>query len=431
MRWQVFGCLLGAVLIVPIAFAAEPSEQSLQEVIRLHGGAVVQDSETKLSDVKLFGTAATDTEFAKVQPIAVRRLDISRSHLSGATVRRIANQKELQQLAASDTDFADTDLSFLADASQLKRLWLERTKVTSAGLVGIAQFPTLETLFLDGKFSDAAIGHVVNLAQPAHLRVISDDSTGEFLGLPGAKERLTRLKFTGTPIGNQGLARLHDARRLNKLYLSYSKVDDLGLESLQQLPRLETLLLTDNQIEGRGLANFKHLKCLIVDENLRADQLTGLSTLPALEHLGVIDAAGCGTAVVKQLSALKSLRKLELWNTQLDSKGGERLAELEGLETLVLYRETISRPLLRSISKMRSLQSLTLERCALASGVFWELASRTDGIDLDLTGSNVTDGDLDHLLSLTLSSLRIKETNLSDTTRKKLRARFGTGLKET
>lgn len=429
MRSLTLIWLVGALAVTATAAAADPDQLSLLATIERLKGHVIVDSNDKLINVHLNRTEAVDADFANQNPVTLRRLSISFSQLSGETVRRIAKPEALQLLDASFSQLTDADLPFLAKCGSLKRLLAEHTKLTSAGLIAVKEFPTLETLCLDGRLSDEALSHFVNLAQPAHLKLMSKDCTGKFLDLPGARERLKWLDVDLPNLGNPAVAQLRDASRLRALYLTNTLVSDAGLEKLQHLPLLGTLQLRDNRIAGSSVANFSSLRHLTwTDKHLKADQLAGLSTLKSLQELN-INAERCGNEVVKQISGIHSLRKLSLGYGQLDSKGGDYLVKLTGLKELELTSQLVSRELMRDIAKLDSLDSLTLHRCELEPGGLPELLDCPSLSTLEVYDSVLTERDVNVLLALPLRSLTVMGTKLPPDCVDKLRAHYGEHLK--
>lgn len=421
--WLV--CALG---VTATAAGADPSQQSLVDtILRLKGLAVV-DPDGKLTDARLSFTEAVDADFADQKPVALRSLNISHSRLSGAMMRRIAKPESLVRLDASYSQLADADLSFLVKCGSLKRLLAENTKLTSAGLIAVEEFPTLETLSLGGKLSDEALSQFVNLAQPADLTVDIANSTGQFLAQAGTRERLERLNVNSLSFGNPGLSHLREAPRLHTLCLTNTLVSDVELEKLQHLP-LEKLSLRDNRIAGHSIANFSRLRHLTwTDKHLKADQLAGLSTLKSLQELK-INAERCGNEVVKQISGIQSLRTLSLGYGQLDSEGGDHLVKLTGLKELELTSQFVSRELMRDIAKLRSIDSLTLHRCELEPGGLSELLNCPSLSTLEVYDSTLSDRDVNILLALQLSSLTVMGSKLPADGIERLRADYGDRLK--
>ena len=169
--------------------------------------------------------------------------------------------------------------------------------------------------------------------------------TDETLGLVSSFSALTDLSLESTKVGDRGVARLAELRRLEWLNLYRTKVTDAALKTLSGIPSLTHLPLGETAVTDKGIA--------------------WLAKLPDLQYLG-LRGNRISDAAMEDLVTLKSLTGLHLGGTEVTDKALPRLAELPNLEELWLSDVTISnagiRLWLKAESRPPALKRLHLQR---------------------------------------------------------------------
>ncbi|MFO0734167.1 MAG: hypothetical protein U0361_25025 [Nitrospiraceae bacterium] len=171
----------------------------------------------------------------------------------------------------------DADLEFVGALSGLKHLDIRGPKVTNAGIRHLESQRQLESLYLTETLADDDCLSV--LQGMPELEILFLDKIAAFTGtglrfLPKAS-RLTRLDVCDTefeqgleqidvsalerlianrtPIGDAGIAPLHDACELQFLWLNDTQVTDNGLMYVVRLPKLNALMLRGTRVTDSGI----------------------------------------------------------------------------------------------------------------------------------------------------------------------------------
>lgn len=114
-------------------------------------------------------------------------------------------------VVGNESEVSDTDLMLLAEFSQLKTLYLDRTDVTDAGLEHLSGLHNLDELWLsDTQVTDAGLEHLTAL------------------------DNLGTLVLDGTNVSDAGLDSLRRIESLRMLSLPYGKITLKQVERLQE-----------------------------------------------------------------------------------------------------------------------------------------------------------------------------------------------------
>jgi hypothetical protein len=215
----------------------------------------------------------------------------------------------------------------LRDLPHLKSLRLSDSGVGAKGLAALRDVPGLETLELDGDFTDEELANLNALGGLKALRLhrteLTDAGLGRLKGLRNlralaldsrfgwAGPRYTLEEGEGPPrcllpgqqfvddgkvedsvsedISDAGLAHLAAFPALTDLHLVSGRVTDAGLARLKALKRLRRLTLGAPAVTDKGVAQLAALKDLEVLD-LRGVRLTpaGAKALRALPRLKVV-----------------------------------------------------------------------------------------------------------------------------------------------
>ena len=270
-------------------------------------------------------------------------LDLSsNTNLTGAALKQIASLAKLERLALLQNRFNDLNTRRLAKMPQLKGLDLRgnmeagdmtlevlgklphltalkhrSTAVTDAGLQGLAESTTLESLLMqDFVITNESGPHLAKLTKLSSLEVFRCQGFGTDGVLALAGLPLTRLTLRDLPdVGDPALAVLAKLPRLKRLYLhELASVGDEGLRQLAAAKELEVLdiwslpQMTDASVGV--IAALPNLKELSIRETGVTEASVGtIAAMPKLQSLtfknnGPLSAANATKLTGKKWSKL-------------------------------------------------------------------------------------------------------------------------------
>jgi hypothetical protein len=179
----------------------------------------------------------------------------------GATVEPAEPSPEhpVVEISLSGDKVTDDALTYVARFPKLKRLSLENTAVTGAGLAKLNGVITLERLNLSGskRIGDEDLRRIAHLAGINSLRL--NDTAVTDAGMPTVA-RLTGLRaleLSNTAVGDAGLEKLKPLIVLKELMINGTKVTDAGLEPLKGLPALETVYASGTGVTIAGVEKLR------------------------------------------------------------------------------------------------------------------------------------------------------------------------------
>ena len=136
-------------------------------------------------------------------------------------------------------------------------LYLDKGKLTSAGLRELTAFENLEEFYVTGILTDVdmrEIGRFKKLDRLT-LRPESDAGLKELVPL----KKLKYLCLSGPGVTDVGLKSLADLDDLACLYLSHTSVTGTGISDLAALPKLDHLILNEVKLSDAGVKNLTKL----------------------------------------------------------------------------------------------------------------------------------------------------------------------------
>ena len=356
-------------------------------------------------------------------------------------------------------DGVDWQLSVPADLARHPELVVVRVdlglskKLTDAGLVNLAAFDGLNTLFLNNTpATDAGL---------AHLK-----------GLKG----LTELSLNNTAVTDEGLKHLYGLSNLRVLYASKVGTTAAGIAALAKaLPNCTIYSdggviepkLTDNRavaewvfsvggsvtIRTRDGSERQTVNAKDLDKEwpvilLRIDlsgrkgatdaELARLGKLVDLRqlHLNATPVTGAGLAHLKQLPKLANLylsgapvgddgaahlgampwlKHLDLSATQITDDGLQHIGKLKGLTDLTLYGDKITNTGLAHLAWLTELERLVVSDTQVTDAGLVALKRMTKLQYLSLKGPRITGTGLVHLKDAPLCELDLPYTALTAT----------------
>jgi internalin A len=277
----------------------------------------------------------------------------------------------------------------------------ENSEINDEDLNCLRDFSRLENLALRGckNLTDAALAPCKGLAT------------------------LRYVDFSGTNLGDQAIAQLRGCLQIGGLNAEDTKLTDAGLVDVSAFPNLRVLWLTRTQITDAGLqhlSKLQHLLGVCIDGTRVTEH--GLSALPAQHfvRLQIADTPHISDAALAKVAKFPNLRTLDLSDRQktrlspISKTGVAQLDGLKGLTFIFLTGADVDDSIVPHLLK-HPLQSLGLSNTQLGNAGLAQLASLTGLKSLEINNTSVTDAGLASLKSfLALRHLELAGTQISD-----------------
>ncbi|MBM83424.1 MAG: hypothetical protein CMJ78_22935 [Planctomycetaceae bacterium] len=249
----------------PLAFAQDgetpPAQEEAVKTLRGKASNIQKNRNGTVRFVRFSKPIVTDEH---LQHITVfEQLDYLAVVTSAVTDKGLANitgLTNLDSLVLTHTQLTDSGLDLLQGSREkLELLYLDRTKVTSAGLEKLKGLSALRILWLENnEISNTGIEHLAGL------------------------KALEVLNLSGTNVDDEVLELLAKLPKLMGLYLDRTQVTGRGLEKLAALKELEFVSLAGTPIDKKHLQQFKKFPALkqvnLYSTSLVQDDLAGLSS---------------------------------------------------------------------------------------------------------------------------------------------------------
>jgi hypothetical protein len=285
--------LLLCIALSP-AFAASPVDW-----IERLGGKVERDRSGAVVAVNLRGTWVNDTEMVYLAELpALEKLDLSHTRISDEGMLHLKPAPKIRELNLYYSEWiTDQGITALREWKHLKRLNLRGTRVSDGAMETISRLTGLEALDIaHTPVTDNGLDHLITLI---HLKEFS---------------------MGGGRRGVGALSMLRMLPTLTHLDLSGARPappDMPGRRSAGAGMPEESL---------RAIAELKDLRVLKLGHS--AITAPGLKILAALQHVEKLGLEGCrriDDAAAPELAAWKSLKYVDLQDTQMTAAGVETL----------------------------------------------------------------------------------------------------------
>lgn len=360
------------------------------------------------------------------------RTSAAEADAEAATLNAYLKEEELN---LSMSTFNSVGLT-LAQSLNLRVLNLNGSTISSEGLRGLANIPTLRSI---------CVSHMRNLTTllplitptTAGARCAIEEIDAQFsnVGNDGLKDvekmrRLRRLDLSMTPISD--VTSLARSVSLNDLYLTGTRVDNAGVAGLERVPTLTTLNIARTKVTSLcQLAKSRSLQTLILYNCQVNDAgFVGVGEMPRLATLDVSTTKIEDLSVLQKSRSLKSIKAqwLSLKNCQdiiqerraqmdgspsgdsiewLDTEAGfAGLAAITTLETLDLSFNTLRS--IHSLCRSKSIKHLYLKRTRVENdgiGSIAQLAPTLETLVITNLTDSLDDEDDEHELDTNTSGL--------------------------
>ena len=276
--------LLVTSFALPTAFAQnDEGKKALANVVKL-GGKI--ERTPQLDGTDLIGIDLNELEITDADLLSLRGL----KHVKGT-----------RNWFLLGVPITDEGVKVLAEIPDLNVVYLDRTKVTGAGLKDVKVYWRLS-------MRDTPVNNEGLKALSGH-------------------KHLPQLDLAGTQITDAGLRALKDLKQLRTLILLHTKITDAGLAEVTALTGLQNLSLDDTKITDAGMKELKKVTSLQrLDLNGTAITAAGLVELKDLPGLATLQLArtklsDADLELFKSPNNFKALRDLSVNGTQVTMQG--------------------------------------------------------------------------------------------------------------
>jgi hypothetical protein len=252
----------------------------------------------------------------------------------GALVQVLGEESDKPQVMVSfpKTQATDADMEILRNL-RASSLYLNKSKVTEAGLADLKAMTTLTVLTLDGTpVTDGGLKQLENLTELRTLHFgeqhVSDAGMEHLKGMTA----LNSLKLSSDQVTDKGLIYLRSFHRLSSLVIDGPKITDAGLENLKGLTELRFLGVSSPLITDKGLENLeglKYLSELVLSgcSNVTDAGLAHLEGLPRLRNLYLRNCGKITDTAVAHFTKLGDPETFDLAGTSMTAEGIKKLQQ--------------------------------------------------------------------------------------------------------
>ena len=284
---------------------------------------------------------------------SLEELYINDCSVTDEFLSKLAHLKSLKKLRLeNNSGIKGEGLSVFKNFRKLEGLWLNGFGVTNEQLRAMDGIETLKTISLSGCRLVSGLG-LVSLTNSKGVerltldgcRRIDDEDLSEICKFENLKE----LRLDGTKVRPEGMKRLQNLKKLELLDVSKCNwIDDQAIKTISEFPALNHLILsrvprlTDESLAH--LANSKLLTRLEIEDNLNMTS-DGFSSWPEdapLEMLTLRNLQKLSPRGLKNIGRLKSLKMLEIYQSNITNRHLEALHGAPAIERLVIESEGVN-----------------------------------------------------------------------------------------
>jgi hypothetical protein len=230
---------------IPLLKAADPVKLELDSKELTTAALVHLRSFTSIRELKIghLKPSATDLEFVE-SLVALEEFKLVESgSLTDDSLKHFRSLKRLKRLDLDYSKVTDAGLSVLVGLPELEVVSIQKTAITGEGFRHLPKATGLATVFASGsRFDDRGLK---NVSRASKLEV---------------------LYLSATPITDAGLAELRGATKIHRLALTDTTVSDQGLQVITGFKTLEWIDLEGTKVTDVGVARFQKAlpKCKVL-----------------------------------------------------------------------------------------------------------------------------------------------------------------------
>jgi Leucine-rich repeat (LRR) protein len=285
------------------------------------------------------------------------------------TMIRVGKARKLERLAVIDTEIGNFSLHQIKTLEHLRRIEWSGSGFNNGSPIVLRELPLDELICNCPRLGDKGL-HQLNLLAGLRTLVLerSDVSSAGLIELAGLSA-LTDLTIRYRNIDGEGFKALATLP-LQRLVLGPGKLDDPKATGLGDLTSLREL---DIQLEGFGDAAAPQLASLVALERLGLgnseisdEGLTHLAPLTRMRHLELQHTRVTKHGLV-HLQGMQALELLELDHTDVVDEGVAHLVKLSALEELRLDHTLITDAAIPYLLQLTNLERLNLAETVITS----------------------------------------------------------------
>ena len=292
-----------------LAFAADSADW-----IERIGGKVERDAANRIVAVNLRGSWINDGEqMARLAALPhLETLDLSHTRITDEGLLRLKAAPKIRNLSLFYAEWiTDQGMTAIRDWKHLKRLNVRGTRISDGTLELLGKITELESLDIaHTSVTDNGLEHLITLVQLKELALGRGRLTYKSLGVLRMLPTLTSLDLSGARPAPPDMA----GNRATP------GIPDEALRAIAELKELRVLKLGHSGIGAAGLRT--------------------LSTLDKVERLGLEGCRRIDDAAAAELASWKSLRYVDLQDTQVTPAGVETLRKAKPGLAILLTEKT-------------------------------------------------------------------------------------------
>jgi internalin A len=274
------------------------ADSSTDWIARL-GGKAERDAKGKVVSVNLRGSWINDAEMSQLADMPdLEKLDLSHTRISDEGMLHLKAAPKIRDLNLYYSEWiTDQGMTAIAGWKQLKRLNVRGTRISDITLQLVSRITALEALDIaQTPVTDNGLDYLITLVNLKELAMGGGRRASTAFSVLKMLPTLTHLDLSGarpTPPDMPGRA------------TSGPGIPEESLRAMTELKDLRVLKLGHSNITGAGLRI--------------------LSSLDKVERLGLEGCRRVGDDAVPELAGWKSLKYLDLQETQVTAQGLETL----------------------------------------------------------------------------------------------------------
>lgn len=298
------------------------------------GGRFTADAQGNIVEVDFASTWITDVDLTRIGQLdRLRKLDLSHTLITDVGLEHLKGLSSVTDLNLYYAEYlTDSGLSHIVNWSNLQRLDLHGTKVTSKVLEHIAHLTNLKSLDISfTAIDDEGFENLASLTKLQTLSMGGDRLGGTCLSSLKLLPSLINLNVGGTqwvdsgmwglPLNESNLRQIGALKQLKSLSLNGANLTDRGADKpgLAESVRKELRDLS-------ALKNLVNLEILDLSRTpVTAESLEPLKSLPKLREIRLGLARNIDDTAVPVLEQMKSLKAVYIAGTQITPRAMARI----------------------------------------------------------------------------------------------------------
>lgn len=247
------------------------------------------------------------------------------------TLMHLHRCRNLEYLRLYRLEIEDEDFAALAQATSLKRLFVEQIPVTARCVEYLKGLENLDTIFLPQSVDNRALPYLVNFPKLKSYHPFPSRITDEDMQSIGQLRALEHLNLQIADMSLEGYRQLTNLTEVKNITLPSQAPP--GVMGFMTKMKLESLSFPDSATNGelrlfQGMTTLRYLRpsSSINDEGLKI-----VADFSTIDSLNLMDASGITDAGLVNLLEMKSVKRIMLPH-QIGDEGLVQLARNQNLE---------------------------------------------------------------------------------------------------